>query len=112
MRSPTRAPSLFDLPGAQGLADSEWVIQGDELELGRRIGSGSFGEVFRAQWRHTDVAVKRLSDVNEALVEVHPFAQSETASSSFGIQGNMSTNEGHLAAVWPKISPEHTTPTL
>ena len=39
---------------------AEWEIEADELELGPRIGIGSFGEVFRGTWRHTDVAVKRF----------------------------------------------------
>ncbi len=33
-----------------------------EVELGPRIGIGCFGEVFKARWRHTTVAVKRLFD--------------------------------------------------
>lgn len=33
-----------------------------EVELGPRIGIGCFGEVFKARWRHTTVAVKRLID--------------------------------------------------
>ena len=71
VRSPTRAPSVFDLAASQLLQESsEWVIEGAEIELGRRIGAGSYGEVFRGQWRHTDVAVKRITNVNESLVEV------------------------------------------
>lgn len=69
MRSPTSAPSLTDTLLESG---SEWVIQSTEIELGRRIGSGSFGEVFRAQWRHTNVAVKRLTNVSESLLGVSP----------------------------------------
>ena len=33
-----------------------------EIELGPRIGVGCFGEVFKARWRQTTVAVKRLFD--------------------------------------------------
>ena len=33
-----------------------------EVELGPRIGVGCFGEVFKARWRQTTVAVKRLFD--------------------------------------------------
>lgn len=32
----------------------------EEIELGPRIGVGCFGEVFKARWRQTTVAVKRL----------------------------------------------------
>ena len=77
VRSPTRAPSVFDLAASQLLQESsEWVIEGSEIELGRRIGAGSYGEVFRGQWRHTDVAVKRITNVNESLVEVGPPSRS------------------------------------
>ncbi len=40
--------------------------------MGPRIGVGSFGEVYRGSWRHTDVAVKRLLDqeVHAAMVKV------------------------------------------
>jgi hypothetical protein len=38
----------------------EWEIGPAEIMLGPRIGIGSFGEVYRATWRHTDVAVKRF----------------------------------------------------
>jgi len=40
----------------------DWEIQPEEIQLGPRIGIGSFGEVYRGQWRQTDVAVKRLLD--------------------------------------------------
>ncbi|KAK9918746.1 hypothetical protein WJX75_006516 [Coccomyxa subellipsoidea] len=39
---------------------AEWEIEASEIELGPRIGIGSYGEVFRGSWRHTDVAVKRF----------------------------------------------------
>ncbi|CAL8464074.1 g3609 [Coccomyxa elongata] len=38
----------------------EWEIEYSELVLGQRIGIGSYGEVFKANWRQTDVAVKRF----------------------------------------------------
>lgn len=66
-KSPPRAPSLFDLTAPSLTQESaEWLISWDEIELGRRIGAGSYGEVFRAQWRHTDVAVKRLQQPSES----------------------------------------------
>ena len=50
----------------------EWEIPADEIELGPRIGIGSFGEVYRGTWRLTDVAVKRLleQDLKPEHVEV------------------------------------------
>ena len=35
-----------------------WMISSSELELGARLGAGSYGEVVRGQWRGTEVAVK------------------------------------------------------
>lgn len=39
--------------------------------MGPRIGIGSFGEVYRGSWRHTDVAVKRLleQEVQPAMIK-------------------------------------------
>ena len=42
--------------------DDPYEIDPSDLVVGPRIGIGSFGEVYRAQWRRTDVAVKRLLD--------------------------------------------------
>ena len=36
------------------------VVRPQELELGRRVGAGSYGNVFAGVWRGTDVAVKML----------------------------------------------------
>ena len=68
--SPPSAPSL--LAQAEAEQEAEWIIKFDELELGRRIGAGSYGEVQRAQWRHTDVAVKRMTNCTESHMEVQP----------------------------------------
>lgn len=35
-----------------------------EIIMGEKIGRGSFADVYRAKWRHTDVAVKKLVDVH------------------------------------------------
>eukprot|EP00899_Mesostigma_viride_P006497 jgi/Mesvir1/15849/Mv03397-RA.1 len=34
-----------------------------DIEYGKRIGIGSFGEVYRADWKGSDVAVKKLIDI-------------------------------------------------
>jgi hypothetical protein len=44
------------------LAAGRWVIPPAELVLGRRIGRGSFGEVFTADWQGTEVALKQMND--------------------------------------------------
>lgn len=51
---------------------AEWEIEASEIELGPRIGIGSYGEVFRGSWRHTDVAVKRFleQDLSPQLMAV------------------------------------------
>ena len=38
----------------------DFQIKGDEIKLGPRIGKGSYGEVYRAEWRGITVAVKKL----------------------------------------------------
>lgn len=35
-------------------------VRGEEIKLGQRIGKGSYGDVFQAQWRGIVVAVKKL----------------------------------------------------
>lgn len=47
--------------GRRGNADSDWEISYDELEMGESLGSGGYGEVRRAVWKGTDVAVKSMS---------------------------------------------------
>ena len=56
-------------------SSAEWEIEADEITLGPRIGIGSFGEVFRGTWRHTDVAVKRFleQDLSPQVIAVRPF---------------------------------------
>jgi len=40
--------------------NEDWHIPSEELEVGETISSGSFGEVSRAKWRGSEVAVKVL----------------------------------------------------
>jgi len=76
-RGPTRGRPARRRPAARAeraplarQAD-EWEIDATEIELGPRIGIGSFGEVYRGAWRHTDVAVKRFleQDICPQLME-------------------------------------------
>jgi hypothetical protein len=39
----------------------EWDINWAELEVGEELGMGGHGEVFKAKWRGTEVAVKMLA---------------------------------------------------
>ena len=41
-------------------SDQEWTIDFDEIQLGDQLGQGGFGEVYRAKWRDSDVAVKMI----------------------------------------------------
>ena len=42
-----------------------WEVQWEELAIERRVGKGSFGRVYAARWRETDVAVKVLLDYKD-----------------------------------------------
>lgn len=51
---------------------AEWEIPWEDLQTGERIGIGSFGEVYRAEWNGTEVAVKKFmnQDISgDALVQ-------------------------------------------
>ncbi|CAN6457160.1 unnamed protein product [Victoria cruziana] len=41
---------------------SDWEIPWEDLQIGERIGLGSYGEVYRADWNGTEVAVKKFLD--------------------------------------------------
>ncbi|OVA08444.1 Protein kinase domain [Macleaya cordata] len=41
---------------------SEWEIPWEGIQIGERIGLGSYGEVYRADWNGTEVAVKKFLD--------------------------------------------------
>lgn len=43
-------------------SNDDWEIDCNEVQMMERIGRGSYGEVFRGSWRHTQVAVKLLLD--------------------------------------------------
>ena len=51
-------------------SNEDWEIPSEELQIGPRIGSGSFGTVYKGQW-HGPVAIKRLNvtEPNPAQLE-------------------------------------------
>lgn len=66
---PTLDLSLYTAWSSLFMSDPNAIIQPDELHLMERIGRGSFGDVYRAYWRHTEVAVKKIPDLNTTLYE-------------------------------------------
>eukprot|EP01119_Soliformovum_irregulare_P012483 TRINITY_DN3246_c0_g1_i2.p1 TRINITY_DN3246_c0_g1~~TRINITY_DN3246_c0_g1_i2.p1 ORF type:complete len:1262 (+),score=408.29 TRINITY_DN3246_c0_g1_i2:142-3786(+) len=48
----------------------QWEISFDELELGKEVGRGAFGEVYQGKWRGSVVAIKVLTKrLNEKEIE-------------------------------------------
>lgn len=54
-----------------GLIDESAIIDPSELDIKNRCGRGTFGDVYRAYWRHTEVAVKIIppQSANKKLIE-------------------------------------------
>jgi hypothetical protein len=42
----------------KGSGNDDWEIEYDELEVGEQLGAGGYGEVHKATWKGTEVAVK------------------------------------------------------
>ncbi|URD80193.1 STYKc [Musa troglodytarum] len=58
--NPPTAPKYLNLEPSLAM---DWLeISWDKLEIKERIGAGSFGTVYRAEWHGSDVAVKVLAD--------------------------------------------------
>lgn len=53
-------------------SNEDWEIPADEILMGPRIGSGSFGTVYRGQW-HGPVAVKRLNVKDPTPAQMQAF---------------------------------------
>uniref|UniRef100_A0A6B2L7C1 Protein kinase domain-containing protein n=1 Tax=Arcella intermedia TaxID=1963864 RepID=A0A6B2L7C1_9EUKA len=47
----------------------EYVIDSEELKFEEIIGRGSFGNVYRGQWRHTEVAIKRIHNTSQSFID-------------------------------------------
>ncbi len=61
-----RSPSGSGSGGLELRTDARlWEVQWEELDIMRRVGRGSFGSVYLAEWSHTRVAVKVLISKGE-----------------------------------------------
>ncbi|TVU33108.1 hypothetical protein EJB05_24893, partial [Eragrostis curvula] len=52
---------------------AEYEIPWEDLDIGERIGLGSYGEVYRADWNGTEVAVKKFLDQDLSGVSLEQF---------------------------------------
>jgi hypothetical protein len=46
-----------------------WEVDPDQIQWGERIAVGGFAEVFQARWQGTTVAVKRLLENDDRVVQ-------------------------------------------
>ncbi|KAI7741588.1 hypothetical protein M8C21_019865 [Ambrosia artemisiifolia] len=53
-------PSSSNQREGISLDEVEWEIPWEALQIGARIGIGSYGEVYRSEWNGTEVAVKKF----------------------------------------------------
>ena len=66
-------------------SNEEWEIPAVDIKIGPRIGSGSFGTVYRGQW-HGPVAVKRLNVKDPTPAQLQAF-KNEVAVLRYGNKG-------------------------
>ncbi len=63
-QKPTASPSIVNPAPVDGVADAvdekDFIINHKDIEFGKEIGSGAFGNVYKARWKGSDVAVKKL----------------------------------------------------
>jgi hypothetical protein len=50
--------ALMGVITRSGRESDDWEIDYNELEVGEQLGAGGFGQVFKATWKGTEVAVK------------------------------------------------------
>jgi serine/threonine protein kinase len=55
----------------------EWNLNWDELDMGEPLGAGGYGEVFKAKWRGTEVAVKMVASTTQVTKEMQKFFADE-----------------------------------
>jgi hypothetical protein len=52
---------------SRGQGRQDWEIEVEELEMGDILGAGGYGEVYRAMWKGTEVAVKVIAADERAI---------------------------------------------
>jgi len=49
--------------------EETWEMKRSEIKLGKMLGAGNYGEVYKASWRKTDVAVKTVKEDSMGIDE-------------------------------------------
>lgn len=55
------AAALVMAAKLRGNKSDDWEIDYDELEVGEQLGAGGYGQVYKAMWKGTEVAVKLMA---------------------------------------------------
>ena len=53
----------------------DWELDANEIRYQKKIGVGSFGEVWRGEWAGIDVAIKKVNQVNIGPKEIAAFRE-------------------------------------
>ena len=70
---PSAPPAPTNLAPGPALSDN-WTIRRADLRLGAELGGGSFGRVYKARWRGTEVAVKVFKPEGGSAAESAAFS--------------------------------------
>ena len=64
--------TLFYFQRSRRDSNEDWEIPADDIITGPRIGSGSFGTVYKGHW-HGPVAIKRLNVTDPTPAQLQAF---------------------------------------
>lgn len=65
----TREREYAAVPSKESELKPEWIIAADDLEMDRKIGSGTFGEVWKGKWKKAPVAIKTCRQSERGKLE-------------------------------------------